>query len=92
MLRRCVLTNLSARRLHYPAQPSAEIREMVLPVCYYHRLLTMFKGKVVKSVFKALYNLNDQGSQTWIKRVSELARRYGIDVNETASIGSVQFI
>ena len=33
MLRRCVLTNLSARRLHYPAQPSAEIREMVLPVC-----------------------------------------------------------
>ena len=32
MLRRCVLTNLSARRLHYPAQPSAEIREMVLPV------------------------------------------------------------
>ena len=34
MLRRCVLTNLSARRLHYPAQPSAEIREMVLPVWY----------------------------------------------------------
>ena len=33
MLRRCVLTNLSARRLHYPAQPSAEIRELVLPVC-----------------------------------------------------------
>ena len=33
MLRRCVLINLSARRLHYPAQPSAEIREMVLPVC-----------------------------------------------------------
>ena len=58
---------------------------------YYHRLLTMSKGKVVKSVFKALYNLNDQGFQTWITRVSELARRYGIDINETASIGSVQF-
>ena len=51
----------------------------------------MSKGKVVKSVFKALYNLNDQGFQTWITRVSELARRYGIDINETASIGSVQF-
>ena len=58
---------------------------------YYHRLLTMSKGKVVKSVFKALHNLNDQGFQTWITRVSELARRYGIDINETASIGSVQF-
>ena len=51
----------------------------------------MSKDKVVKSVFKALYNLNDQGFQTWITRVSELARRYGIDINETASIGSVQF-
>ena len=58
---------------------------------YYHRLLTMSKGKMVKSVFKALHKLNDQGFQTWITRVSELAHRYGIDINETASIGSVQF-
>ena len=53
---------------------------------YYHRLLTMPKGKVVKSVFNTLYNLNDQGFQTWITRVCELTRRYGIDINETASI------
>ena len=51
----------------------------------------MSKGKVVKSVFNALYNLNGQGFQTWITRVSELTRRYGIEINETASIGSVQF-
>ena len=57
---------------------------------YYHRLLTMSNGKVVKSVFKVLYNLNDHGFQPLITRVS-LARRYGIDINETASIGSVQF-
>ena len=44
---------------------------------YYLRLLTMSKGKVVKSVFKALYYLNDQSPQTWITRVSELARPYG---------------
>ena len=37
----------------------------------------MSKGKVVKSVFKALYYLNAQSFQTWITRVSELARPYG---------------
>ena len=42
--------------------PSAHCHISVLT--YYHRLLTMSKGKMVKSVFKALYNLKDQGFHT----------------------------
>ena len=58
---------------------------------YYHRLLTMPEGKVVKSVFNMLYNLNDQGFQTWATRVCELALAYNIDINETANMKSDQF-
>ena len=43
-------------------QPSVHCHINVLT--YYHRLLTMSKGKVMKSVFNTLYNLNAQGFQT----------------------------
>ena len=58
---------------------------------YYHGLLTMPEGKVVKSVFNMLYNLNEQGFQTWATRVCELALAYNIDINETANMKSDQF-
>ena len=37
-------------------------------LCCFHRLLTMYHGSTVKSVFNVLFNLNDQGFQTWISR------------------------
>ena len=37
-------------------------------LCYYHRLRVMQENRVVKSVFKALHNLNDQGFNTWVTR------------------------
>ena len=58
---------------------------------YYHRLLTMPEGKVVKSVFDMLCNLNKQGFQTWTTRACELARLYNIDMNKTADLKSDQF-
>ena len=58
---------------------------------YYHRLLTMPEGKVVKSVFDMLCNLNKQGFQTWTTRVCELVRLYDIDINKTADLKSDQF-
>ena len=58
---------------------------------YYHRLLTMPEGKVVKSVFDMLCNLNKQGFQTWTTRVCELAWLYDIDINKTADLKSDQF-
>ena len=42
---------------------------------YYHRLLIMSKGKVVKFVFKAFHNLNDQGFQTWITICSNMIKQ-----------------
>ena len=58
---------------------------------YYHRLLTMPEGKVVKSVFNMMCNLSKQGFQTWAIRVCELARSYHIDINETVHIRSDHF-
>ena len=58
---------------------------------YYHRLLTMPEGKVVISVFNMLFNLSEQGFQTWSTRVCELALAYNININETANMKSDQF-
>ena len=38
-----------------------------------------------------LYNLNEQGLQTWTTRVCELALAYDIDIHETANMKSDQF-
>ena len=54
-------------------------------------LTYMPEGKVVKSVFDMLCNLNKQGFQTWTTRVCELARLYDIDINKTADLKSDQF-
>ena len=45
----------------------------------------MQDNRVVKSVFKALRNLNDHGFNTWITRLYELANHYKIDYDEAAS-------
>ena len=48
-------------------------------------------GKVVKSVFDMLGNLNKQGFETWTTRVCELVRGYDININENAYLRSDQF-
>ena len=60
-------------------------------LCYYHRLLIMQDNRVVKSVFKALHNLNDYGFNTWITRLCELADHYKIDYDKAASLSPKQF-
>ena len=46
---------------------------------------------MVKSVFKALHNLNDQGFNTWVTRLCELASYYKIDYNAADSLSPEQF-
>ena len=45
-------------------------------LCFFHRLLKMQPGKTVKSVFDTLYNLTNQGFQTWISKAYELSWSY----------------
>ena len=49
-------------------------------LCYLHRLLTMQPGRIVKSVFNSLHNLNNQGFQSWVSRSYDLAESYEIDM------------
>ena len=51
----------------------------------------MQDNRVVKSVFKSLHNLNDQGFNTWITRLCELASYYKIDYNAADSLSPEQF-
>ena len=51
----------------------------------------MPEGKVVKSVFDMLCNLNKQGFQTWTTRVCELARLYDIDINKIADLTLIRW-
>ena len=79
-----VVTGESAR---FP--PSVYCHINVL--CYYHRLLIMQDNRGVKSVFKALRNLNDHGFNNWITRLCELANHYKIDYDKAASLSPKQF-
>ena len=55
-------------------------------LCYYHRLRVMQDNRVVKYVFKVLHNLKNQGFNTWVTRLCQLASYYKIDYN-AAQIG-----
>ena len=51
----------------------------------------MQDNRVVKSVFKALHNLNDQGFNTWVTSLCKLASYYKIDYNAADSLSPEQF-
>ena len=59
-------------------------------LCYYHLLRVMQDNRVVKYVFKALHNLNDQGFNTLVTRLCELANYYKIDYNAADSLSPEQ--
>ena len=60
-------------------------------LCFFHRLLKMQPGKTVKSVFDTLYNLNNQGFQTWISKAYELSWSYDIDMDSCTQLTPGQF-
>ena len=52
----------------------------------------MQPGKTVKSVFDTLYNLNNQGFQTWISKACALRWSYDIDMDACTQLTPGQFI
>ena len=63
----------------------------IIVLCYYHRLRVLQDNRVVKYVFKALHNLNDQGFNTWVTRLCESASYYKIGYNAVDSLSPEQF-
>ena len=60
-------------------------------LCYLHRLLTMQPGRIVKSVFNSLHNLNYQGFPSWVSRSYDLAESYQIDMESCIELSPYQF-
>ena len=56
-------------------------------LCSFHGLLKMQPGKTVKSVFDTLYNLNNQGFQTWNSKAHDLAIERGRYVRPKLNVG-----
>ena len=51
--------------------------------CYYNRLRHLPREKLVRRVFDCLLSLQNQGFNTWIGSVKELARRFRFDIEDT---------
>ena len=60
-------------------------------LCYLHRLLTMQPGRIVKSVFNSLHDLNNQGFPSWVSRSYDLAESYQIDMESCIELSPYQF-
>ena len=60
-------------------------------LCYLHRLLTMKPGRIVKSVFDSLHDLNNQGFPSWVSRSYDLAESYQIDMESCIELSPYQF-
>ena len=60
-------------------------------LCYLHRLLTMQLGRIVKSVFNSLHDLNNQGFPSWVSRSYGLAESYQIDMESCIELSPNQF-
>ena len=60
-------------------------------LCYLHRLLTMQPGRIVKSVFNSLHDLNNQGFPSWVSRSYDLAESYQIDTESCIELSPYQF-
>ena len=59
--------------------------------CYLHRLLTMYHGRIVKSVFNSLHDLNNQGFPSWVSKSYDLAGIYQIDMESCIELSPCQF-
>ena len=60
-------------------------------LCYLYRLLTMQPGRIVKSVFNSLHDLNNQGFPSWVSRSYDLAESYQIDMESCIELSPYQF-
>ena len=60
-------------------------------LCYLHWLLTMQHGRIVKSVFNSLNDLNNQGFPSWVSKSYDLAGIYQIDMESCIELLPYQF-
>ena len=58
---------------------------------YPHRFLTMQHGRIVKSVFNSLHDLNIQGFPSWVSKSYDLAEIYQIDMESCIELKLYQF-
>ena len=60
-------------------------------LCYLRRLLTMQHGRIVKSVFNSLHDLNNQGFSSWVSKSYDLAKIYQMDMESSIELSPYQF-
>ena len=61
--------------------PSVDAHIKIL--CYYNRVRHLPREKLIRRAFDCLMSLHNQGFNTWIGSVKELARRFRFDIEDT---------
>ena len=60
-------------------------------LCYLHRVLTVQHGRIVKSVFNSLRDLNNPGFPSWVSKSYDFAEIYQINMESCIELSPYQF-